>query len=405
MNASKHRSARSRTKSRGSRKGNILVLSAAFFVVIMAFTAFTVDVGYIALTKAELKNAADAAALAAAAELPAGFGAGAELNLAEVDAIARQAAVDVAGANPAGDLSSVYADGDRDVRFGQIQWDSDSQSWQKTWGVAPYNLVEVSPRRNEEFEDPEVEEPVPNSGGDRPLNLFFAPVIGHTKAGLAVSSSAGMLPGAGFRIRSGSGMTVGVLPIALDDPTWNGVLVGIGPDEWTYDPDTGAITPGPDGIVEANLYPHGSAIMPPGNRGTVDLGSSNNSTNDIKRQILYGLNEYDLSFFGGELRFDQGPLYINGDTGLSAAIKDELNQIKGQPRAIPIFTAVSGPGNNATYTITKFVGIRILDVQLTGSPSKKHVTVQPAPYVDATVVPGDVTISEDTIFTQPVLVQ
>ena len=388
-----------------SRRGNILVLSACFFVVIMAFTAFTVDVGYIAVSKAELQNAADAAALAAVGELPAGFGAGASLNQNEVDEVARQAAVDVAAANAAGDVGAVYTNGDRDVRFGQLQWDADSGTWQKSWGVAPYNLAEVSPRRNEEFEDPNAQNPVPNTGGDRPLKLFFAPVIGHSTSGLAVSSTAAMLPGGGFRIRSGSGMTIGVLPIALDDSTWNQVMAGVGADEWSYNSETGAITAGHDGIVETNLYPTGTSLMPPGNRGTVDLGSPNNSTNDIKRQILYGLNEYDLSFFGGELRFDSGPLLINGDTGLSAAIKDELTQIKGQPRAIPIFTSVSGPGNNAMYTVIKFVGIRILDVQLTGSPSKKRVTVQPAPFVAATVVSGDVEISEDTIFTKPVLVK
>ena len=44
----------------------------------------------------------------------------------------------------------------------------------------------------------------------------------------------------------------------------------------------------------------------------------------------------------------------------------------------PIFRSVSGPGNNATYTIVKFVGVRVMDVRLTGSMSSKQVTVQPA---------------------------
>ena len=42
-----------------------------------------------------------------------------------------------------------------------------------------------------------------------------------------------------------------------------------------------------------------------------------------------------------------GKLYLNGDTGISAGVKDELASIKGQPRIIPIFSTVSGNGNNA----------------------------------------------------------
>ena len=112
-------------------------------------------------------------------------------------------------------------------------------------------------------------------------------------------------------------------------------------------------------------------------------------TADISRQIREGLNEFDLSFFPNhEIRTDQVPMQINGDTGLSAGIKDDLESIKGQPRLIPIFTEVSGPGNNAIYTIVKFVPIRILYVKLTGSPSQKSVIVQPAPYMAPTVIPS-----------------
>jgi len=59
-------------------------------------------------------------------------------------------------------------------------------------------------------------------------------------------------------------------------------------------------------------------------------------------------------------------------------MKDELASIAGQPRIIPLFSNVSGPGNNAQYTITGFAGIRILDVKLTGKMSSKRVIVQPA---------------------------
>jgi len=37
-----------------------------------------------------------------------------------------------------------------------------------------------------------------------------------------------------------------------------------------------------------------------------------------------------------------------------------------------------GPENNASYTIVKFVGVRITYVKLTGSMSNKQVIIQPA---------------------------
>ena len=48
---------------------------------------------------------------------------------------------------------------------------------------------------------------------------------------------------------------------------------------------------------------------------------------------------------------------------------------------MPLFTSVSGPGNNAMYSITKLVGVRIVYVKLTGSASQKQVIVQPETFV------------------------
>ncbi|MGE3315221.1 MAG: pilus assembly protein TadG-related protein [Planctomycetaceae bacterium] len=387
----------------GTRRGAVIVLVVAILIMVFAFTAFTVDVGYITLTRGQLQNAADAAAKAAAMELPAAIGKGATLTTDQVKVVAGGAAVEVAAANRAGDRDEVFADSVRDVQYGRVTWDSSSGTWQKEWDVTPFNMAKVTLRRNQS----ETEDGQANTAGDQPLPLFFAPVIGHKNANLSVSSTAALVPGVGFKIRPGSGLKVGILPIALDIGTWNNLLAGNGNDQYNFNPDTGEITPNSsDGIKELNLYPTGSNLLPPGNRGTVDLGSPNNSTADLNRQILEGLNEFDLSFFpNGEIRTDNGPLYINGDTGLSAGIKEELDAIKGEPRLIPIFTEVSGPGNNATYTVVKFVGIRILYVKLTGSPSQKCVIVQPAPYMAPTVIPGEVTEEVDSYFSPVSLIE
>ncbi len=101
---------------------------------------------------------------------------------------------------------------------------------------------------------------------------------------------------------------------------------------------------GSDGVLEMNIYPDANTSLPSGNRGTVDLGSPNNSTNDLKRQIQYGLNAYDLSFFPNNTiqLGSNGTLVLNGDTGISAGIEASLQSIIGQKRIMPIFTTVSG---------------------------------------------------------------
>jgi hypothetical protein len=180
---------------------------------------------------------------------------------------------------------------------------------------------------------------------------------------------------------------LGVLPFSLDDESWSLMLAGTGTDDWTWNSATSQIEAGPDGILELDLYPQGTGS--PGNRGTVDVGSNNNSTADIARQILNGVTPQDLEYHGGSLEFDSnGELFLNGDTGISAGIKDELLAIKGKPRVIPVFTQVTGNGNNAQYTIVRFVGIRICEVQLTGSVSSKRVIVQPAQVVAKGGIPS-----------------
>ncbi|HID22059.1 MAG TPA: hypothetical protein EYP14_06615, partial [Planctomycetaceae bacterium] len=152
-----------------------------------------------------------------------------------------------------------------------------------------------------------------------------------------------------------------MLPIALDEPSWNALLEGEGTDDYCYDSCCQHVCEGSDGVLEINIYPEAAPGNPrgngngtnqwtPGNRGTIDLGNPNNATPDLERQILYGLNEEDLSYFGGELNFDEGPIEVNGDPGISAAIKDELAAIIGQPRALPLFSEVIGQGNTTYYT-------------------------------------------------------
>lgn len=383
-----------RRRSHPKRAGAVLVLAAAMLIMIFAMTAFAIDLGYMALTKAQLRSASDAAALAGAIELTDGLGIAPSKSPSQAVTSANSAAQTVAALQRNGNVASTLLNVQRDTRYGQLQWDDGLNKWVKTWNIAPYNLVEVNLRRDQ-------------AGGNGPatadgrLPLLFAPAIGVQDADLLGISASALYPGVGIEIAPGRNLTADVLPITLDIETWTDLLAGTGADNYSYNSATGAVTAGSDGVLEVSLYPTDTGS--PGNRGTVNIGTTNNSTSNLQRQIEFGLNESDLALHGGSLRTDNGPLVLPGNPGISAAIKSSLSTIVGKPRLIPIFTALTGNGANAKYTIAKFVGVRVLYVKLTGG--NKMVVIQPATYSAATVIPGKTALTSDTYWTKPRLAQ
>lgn len=410
------------------------MLAAVALIMIFAFAAFTVDLGFISVTKNQAQNAADSASRAAVLSLQDGLGAGSIMTLAEAEVAARASAVKMLSKHRSGDLLATPTDGTRDLRFGQRYIDASTGAWVENWGVSPYNMVEVTVRRLKEH------------GTEVPL--FFAPVLGQDDADLTATSVAATYPGAGFHIPAGSNDKVHILPFAVDLQTWTEFIqysdsyTAIGPvdpdmmvasswnndfsttltdgvfllpqadsgwtqqtfyDKFGYDDKTGTVTEVHDHIPEMNIYPDLDTQLPPGNRGMVDLGSPNNSTQHIKRQIEDGLNDYDFSFFPNhEIRTDGDSIYLNGDTGISAGVEDSIESIIGRSSAIPIFVEVTGNGNNAVYEVVKFVGVRVVACDLSGGPGRRYMLIQPAPFYSATVIRGTGLPYADSLLTQPV---
>jgi Flp pilus assembly protein TadG len=342
------------------RRGNVLVMTAFLMTALLALLAFAVDLGYVYSCRAELQRSADAAAVAAAWELIDRDGQAGTQTTAGVTSTATTKASQFAALNYVGNDPPTLA-GD-DVVVGYMENPSNPNGALVTTpaGSLP-NAVEVRVQRT--------------SAQNGKVPFFFARAIGFDDTDLNAKATAAFISTfSGFQAPA-DGSNLNILPYALDIETWN-ALPTDGTDIWTYNPSTKTVSAGADGVKEVNLFPQGTGS--PGNRGTVDIGSSNNSTADIARQIVDGISESDLAYLGGSIQFDDtGVLHLNGDTGISAGVKDELASIIGKPRLIPIFSSVVGPGNNADYTIVKFVGVRVLDVKLTGSMSSKRVTIQP----------------------------
>ena len=282
---------------------------------------------------------------------------------------------------------------DGDLVFGHLDVSQPSQPIDLV-SLGRSNAVQVRVRRTADM------------NGEVPF--FFARALGfhsvpnRAQATAVVASSFG-----GFRTPADGG-NLPILPFELDVNTWNDLLDGGGNDQWQREWNDATkeweVSKGGDGVNEVNLFPQGTGS--PGNRGTVDIGSSNNSTKDIGRQITDGVSADDLAHHGGKLEFDaNGQLPLNGDTGISAGVKDELGSIIGQPRMIPIFESVSGPGNNATYTIVKFVGVTVLEVKLTGNMQSKRVTIQPAYVVTGGGMPSPGGSTSQFLYSRPFLVR
>lgn len=323
------------------RRGATLVLAAVLIVLVLGMVAFAVDIGYIVLVRTQLQVAADSSAMAAAA-----------VNMSEPFASVLTTATRFAGCHVAGGRR-VEVDA-ANVECGR--WDFSTRRF--TLSGSRSNAVRVT------------------TTGQSPL--FFAKVLGISDRALSTEAIAGFMDNfAGFRPPS-SGENLPILPLALDQTSCNALLAEGGTDNWNWDAEWQALTPGSDGIPEVSLYPIDTGAS--GNFGTVDIGSSSNSTSDLARQILEGISDDDLSYHGGTLELGgDGELQLSGDTGLSASIGRQLELIKGQPRIVPVFERVTGVGSNAQYTIVDFVGVRVVEVQLTGK--QKKVLIQRADVV------------------------
>lgn len=368
---------------RYTKRGAITVLFAIVLVVMLMVAAFALDLGVICVAKTELQRSADAAALAGTEELlqqtirrrEAG-----DFDPGEGILLAREAAVSFAGQNKvfgqATGLDENEGNSDSgEVVVGEMPLFDPNPINLSFSDPSRYNSIRVTARRTAE------------RNGE--IGLFFGRVAGLASSGLEATSQAAFLQDfRGFRLPEygDPAPALMVLPFAVHRDAWNDARAGLGADNYKWDPDLRTIQSGPDGLHEIELYPLNTGAG--GNFGTVDIGSNNSTTPVLRRQITHGLTRADLDFHGGSLELnEQGELHLSGDPGLKlGALQPELRKILGQVRMIPLYRSVSGSGNGADYTIVGFAGIRVLDVQLTGS--KRFLRVQSAALVTRGGVPG-----------------
>jgi hypothetical protein len=140
------------------RRGVAAIFSVIILVVLLGFTALTVDVGHIYNVRAELQNAADAAALAGLQMLPD-------------QSLALKTAREYGNMNHA-QFGSII--GDSDVVLGNWSWDTNSFAG----GDTPVNALNVFTHRSKK--------------NGNPVSLFFAPIFGKHSTEVSASATAAM---------------------------------------------------------------------------------------------------------------------------------------------------------------------------------------------------------------------
>ncbi len=369
-------------KNQRQRRGAIIALAAICMIIVAVILAFTIDLGLLLSARTEMQRSADAAALAGAWEMVSD-----DIVRGDTTAIAlaaRQAAAEVAAMNQVLQTNP-HMDIEGDIDLGYLADPSNHNESLSFPESGEYNTVQVRIQYS--------------AGNNTPISLFFAPLIGINSADLAVTAAATFAGDgtSGFRVTDQTGNST-LLPFVVKRTDWESFINGNGPDQWTVDPETGAITAGQDGIREMSIFPDNDVTnalgevvhIAPGNFGVIDIGNTNNATTDLIRQILEGPSSEDFAFYdNNELKLDPvtGTVSVNGDTGMTVSMNDALAAIVGQPRTILLYESVSGQGNTAEFIINGFAGVRILDFRLTGN--NKFLLVQPSIVADHSAISGN----------------
>ncbi|NOZ40504.1 MAG: hypothetical protein GXP24_09795, partial [Planctomycetes bacterium] len=231
------------------------------------------------------------------------------------------------------------------------------------------------------------------------IPFFFARVLGFDSMASEATATAVFIGDGvrGFRTPLAGG-NIPIIPFAIDQDQWDDVLEGDTSDTLTHDPSTGSVTAGSDGVPEFNLYPQVTGY--PEHNGSLNIGHEQNSTQDLRNQILDGVTPDDFAYHGDSLEFDNSlTLLLDADPGISAGVESAFSQIIGETRIVPVFADVQGNGNNGQYQIVKWVGVRIMEVNLSGSDGQgKRVIVQPGPVLTEGVIPSGDPSTSDFIY-------
>ena len=373
----------SQSDRRHQRRAITAVLVLVMVPMLLAVAALTIDVGAMFNARADLQDAADAAAMAGASayvgdtmmkvRMGASMGGNRTSALAEVlfSAGVRSAMCSYM-TSTLGAYRTVLDP--EDLVTGWIDVTSGTSPIQPNPLPENHNAVEVTLKRTRE-------------GANGPVNLFFAPIFNRLYGEVTATATAVFDDRVGgFDVSKGPGV---LMPLTIDEDEYEDQLV-TGGDDYEYDPDWDSVSPGSDGIKEINLYPD---KMAPGNFGLLNIGTPNQGEPALADQIENGVSPEDMeaeigtsvvTFYdadGNAVTYD-----ITGDPGIKVSLEPSVEVRKGDLVAFLLHDQVTEGGANTVYRIARICFGRVMDVKLTGSPSGRGIWIQPTSYASPAVV-------------------
>jgi len=384
------------------RPGAVAPLVALLIVFLLGMVAFGVDIGWMVLTKSELKNAADSAALAGVKSLMDGYvqynmpnqtSAQQAATLATATTNASNQAVAYAAYHTAGGVSNLVLN-TSDIQFG---FTDASGNYTSPYSGFP-NTIKVTLRRD--------------STANGSLNLFFAPVLGMNDTNLTASAAATMYGGTFNNFQTNVVGAPKILPLTYDVNAWNTFMTT------GLDPDGNASTSG--GYPAIQVYP---SIKSPGNFGLISLDGAHAGESFSSAWVTNGLAQSDINGLtnNGLIPLSSRANAWNwiGETGMKSSLVATIESEAGTSFLMPLFTpfnagvplpsdysAGTGVGKNYYFNPVEWVGVTIVPAPSGG------VMVQPGPYLDPNVVfsgggpvPVGTSGSTITVFASPKLTQ
>ncbi len=363
----------STTPTSHQRRGTAAVFVVVMLPVIMGLAALTIDVGVIYSTRADLQNAADAAALAGASAYASEEMMGVRMGSQDPDAflevanMMRSAVHSLSPLNGSFGVSQTAVE-PSDIVFGWIDTASGTSPIQTAVSPAQYNAVQVTVHRSAE-------------GPNGPVVLFFASIFGRRDT--EVSATAVAVLEDKFSVYETAESGPNLLPITVNIADYGDQFAN-GGDLYGYDEGSESVSTEGDGIREILLYPRNEA---PGNRGLLNIGIPDLSSNELIRQITEGVTpeEFERETGSSELTFQDeygapATYDITGNPGLKSDLEDSLETLVGEVVGFFVHTAVEEQGSNAVYKISGLRFGRLMHVDLSGSVSSRGLWIQPITY-------------------------
>jgi hypothetical protein len=353
---------------RQERRGAILILVAMLALPLLGMIAFAVDYGYLLKVRCDLQRSADCTALAAVQDLTPDT-----LGYQDLGAV-RATIQDYVAQN----IDNSFTVLDSDIDIGRYD-SSTIYSNVSLLNTGIFDTVRVTLRRD--------------SQANNPVSLFFSRVFGSNSADVVATGTAVLQKGR--YLPPGAN----VLPFGVPLTEWNSLNPG---DAWVIYGD---------GQIEDSS---GNSI--PGNWGTLDIGSENNSTSDMGDQIVNGLDQSHLDslYADGRITTDthidaQATTWLQADTGISTGMKAYVRQVHGKNRIIPLYeTTTDSGGNNLEFKISGWGVVKVIDSQWLGAHNT-YVEVQKAYIYDGDLRPNSSLNGFTNIiagaYTSPVLVE